>query len=133
MGLVVARAVAPALAADVEAALAGLHAATNLQARREAAGTLDQILQVLSRDVGAGSLVRRQAAILRALLDAGAAGEFQDYASAEQAFMAIQMLAFELEDSRLQSELDKLADALDDDERYRPQQFSRLLMAVAGD
>ena len=91
------------------------------------------MLQALSREVAAGSLVRRQAAILRALLDAGAAGEFQDYASAEQAFMAIQMLAFELEDRRLQSELDSLADALDDDERYRPQQFSRLLMAVAGD
>ena len=37
------------------------------------------------------------------------------------------MLAFELEGSELQAEIDALADALDDDERYRPAQFARLL------
>ena len=37
------------------------------------------------------------------------------------------MLAFELKDSDLQAELYKLAEALDNDERYRPAQFSRLL------
>ena len=39
----------------------------------------------------------------------------------------MQMLAFELSDSALQAEIDSLAEALDNDERYRPAQFARLL------
>ncbi len=44
--------------------------------------------------------------------------------------MAVQMLAFELDDAALQAEIDTLAEALDDDERYRPEQFARLLRNV---
>lgn len=61
----------------------------------------------------------------------GAAAEFIDYASAEQAFMAVQMLAFELQDEALQDELENLALALENDERYRPGRFSRLLRMLA--
>ena len=57
----------------------------------------------------------------------GAAGEFLDYASAEQAFMAVQMLSFELNDTALQDEIDSLAQSLENDERYRPSQFARFL------
>ena len=60
-------------------------------------------------------------------LTAGADGEFLDYVSAEQAFMAVQMLAFELNNTSLQADLDAFAEALDNDERYRPSQFARLL------
>ena len=41
--------------------------------------------------------------------------------------MAVQMLVFELRDDELQAEIDALGDALQDDERYRPEQFARLL------
>ena len=41
--------------------------------------------------------------------------------------MAVQMRAFELNDSSLQAEIDTLAEALDNDECYRPAQFTQLL------
>jgi hypothetical protein len=41
--------------------------------------------------------------------------------------MAVQMLAIELGDPDLEASLDKLADSLSDDERYRPAQFATLL------
>jgi hypothetical protein len=65
--------------------------------------------------------------ILEAVLAAGADGNYLDYASAEQAFMAVQMLVIELGDPDLEASLDELADSLSDDERYRPAQFATLL------
>ena len=41
--------------------------------------------------------------------------------------MAVQMLVIELDDPDLEAELDALANSLDDDERYSPSQFARLL------
>ena len=64
-------------------------------------------------------------------LRSGAAGEFLDYASAEQAFMAVQMLSFELKDTALQDEIDSLAQSLENDEQYRPLQFARLLRRLS--
>ena len=61
------------------------------------------------------------------MLELGASGNYLDYASAEQAFMAVQMLALELGDAELIAELDRLADSLDDEDRFRPSQFRRLL------
>jgi hypothetical protein len=55
--------------------------------------------------------------ILGEILQTGVDGEFLDYVSAGHAFMVVQMLAFELNDSALQAEIDALAKALDDDER----------------
>lgn len=40
---------------------------------------------------------------------------------------AVQMLAIELNDTALETALDALAKSLEDDERYQPQQFARLL------
>ena len=68
--------------------------------------------------------------ILREILATGAEGNYLDYASAEQAFMAVQMLVFEIGDPDLEDELTALGDALQDDERYRPAQFRRLLAAL---
>ena len=67
---------------------------------------------------------------MSALLEAGAHGEFADYVGAEQAFMAIQMLAFESGDRALQNYLDILAVAVEDDERFRPAEFARLLRVL---
>ncbi len=44
--------------------------------------------------------------------------------------MAIQMLAFENGDQALQNYLDILAVAVEDDERFRPAEFARLLRAL---
>ena len=41
--------------------------------------------------------------------------------------MAVQMLVIELDDPDLEAELDALAASLDNDERYRPSEFRRLL------
>ena len=62
----------------------------------------------------------------------GARGNFLDYVSAEQAFMAVQMLVFEIGDADLEAELDQLAASLEDDERYRPAQFARLMRSSVG-
>ena len=62
-----------------------------------------------------------------AVLETGAEGNYLDYVSAEQAFMAVQMLVIEIDDPDLEAELDALANSLNDDERYRPAQFAQLL------
>ena len=68
--------------------------------------------------------------ILREILATGAEGNYLDYASAEQAFMAVQMLVFDVGDPELEEQLVALGDALQNDERYRPAQFRRLLVAM---
>ncbi|MDA1064705.1 MAG: hypothetical protein O2907_10355 [Proteobacteria bacterium] len=65
--------------------------------------------------------------LLAAVLEIGAEGNYLDYASAEQAFMAVQMLVLEIDDPELESQLEALGNSLNDDERYRPAQFARLL------
>ena len=41
--------------------------------------------------------------------------------------MAVQMLAIELDDAELEAQLDQLAGTLQNEERYDPAQFARLL------
>ena len=98
---------------------------------QNAAEDLDRILAGLQSRLTGGSVRNRERAILEEILSFGAEGNFLDYVSAEQAFMAVQMLAFELGDADLEAELDQLADSLADDERYRPAQFARLLRSSA--
>lgn len=68
--------------------------------------------------------------MLHEILQFAAEGHFLDYASAEQAFMAVQMLVIELGDAGLEAQLDTLASALLDDEKFRPEQFAELLHAM---
>ena len=77
--------------------------------------------------MSSASLRDRERSILEEILSFGAAGNFPDYVSAEQAFMAVQMFVFEIGDAELAAKLDRLAEALADDERYRPAEFARLL------
>jgi len=58
-------------------------------------------------------------------------GNYLDYISAEQAFMAVQMLVIELDDPYLEDQLDRIADTLNNDERYRPSRFAAMLAALA--
>ena len=74
---------------------------------------------------GAASYVPKK--LLRELLATGAEGNYIDYVSAEQAFMAVQMLVFEIGDASMKAQLDSLGDALTDDERYSPARFRALL------
>ena len=129
MILALTNAVAPNDAPQVEAALKELHRAgsASVESIRNAAQDLDRIFADLQSKITAGSVRNRERTILEEILSFGAVGNFLDYVSAEQAFMAVQMLAFELGDSDLQAELDQLAQSLEDDEQYRPAQFARLL------
>lgn len=129
MILALARSLDATAAENIEAALTALHIAgsTNIVGIRAAAGELDDRFSSLQRRLSAESVQRHEREILQQILASGAAAQFIDYASAEQAFMAVQMLVFELSDTALEAEIGDLADSLQDDERYRPIQFSRLL------
>jgi len=133
MALALSRAIVPDQAEALEAAITDLHVASgsSIAAIHDAARKLDQAVARLQSWIGKTSLADREPRILREILATGAEGNFLDYASAEQAFMAVQMLVFEIGDPRLQERLDELGDALEDDERYRPAQFERLLAALA--
>ncbi|MDH3267207.1 MAG: cytochrome c family protein, partial [Gammaproteobacteria bacterium] len=134
MILALAKAVAPNDATQVEDALKELHRAgsASVESMQNAAQDFDRVLAGMQSRLSGASLRNRERAILDEILSFGAEGNFLDYVSAEQAFMAVQMLAFELGDTDLQAELDQLADSLEDDERYRPTQFARLLRSSAG-
>jgi hypothetical protein len=129
MSLALASAIQPDSSADLEAALRRLHAAgtESVDSIRTAARGLDELLAQLDNAVTPARISSFESRILEAVLEAGADGNYLDYASAEQAFMAVQMLAIELGYRELEAALDKLADSLNDDERYRPAQFTTLL------
>ncbi len=129
MSLALASAIQPDSTADLEAALRRLHAAgsESVESIRAAAHILDELLARLDNALTPARISGFESQILEAVLEAGADGNYLDYASAEQAFMAVQMLAIELGDPDLEASLDKLADSLSDDERYRPAQFATLL------
>jgi hypothetical protein len=132
MALALANSVTPAAAEGIADSLRSLHLASSQStaAINAAANKLDTELNLLQQSLSEQSLERSRDELLAELLRLGAAGEYLDYASAEQAFMAVQMLAFESNDIALQNELDALAKTLEDDERYRPPQFARLFRSL---
>ena len=132
MILALARSLSSSDAEALTSALTALHVAGNgtIGAIQLAASNLDTVFARFQSKLTVRTVHSRERRILEEILRTGAGGEFLDYVSAEQAFMAVQLLAFELNDSSLQAELDGLADVLDNDERYRPAQFARLLRNV---
>ena len=129
MSLALARSIEQAEAEGLESALTTMHRASgrSVSAVRDAAAELDAILARIESRLTPRKLRDRERLVLEEVLATGAEGNYLDYVSAEQAFMAVQMLVIELDDPYLEQELDALADSLDDDERYRPAQFARLL------
>ena len=127
MALALTRSVAPADADEVEAALGRLHrsGSQSVAAVRKAGSDLGALLARVESRLTPASMRERE--ILSELLATGAEGNYLDYLSAEQAFMAVQMLVIEIDDPAMEAELDTLADSLDDDERFSPGQFARLL------
>lgn len=129
MTLALARSIDSALADDFESGLVALHVAggRDVDAIRTAASNITALLRRLQNSVTPTAIRNREQEILREILAVGAEGNFLDYASAEQAFMAVQMLVFEIGDAALETHLERLGDALNDDERYRPARFAQLL------
>jgi hypothetical protein len=132
MALALTQTILPAAVDEISASLAQLHKASSesIDEIHIAASRLDAVLATVQKSIGQQSLQRSQEKLLAELLRQGAAGEFLDYASAEQAFMAVQMLAFEIDDDALLDEIDGLANSLDNDERFRPANFAKLLGAL---
>ena len=129
MALALARSLDAGTAKDFEAALVELHVAgsDSVESIQAAASKLDGFLSRLQARITPTSLRNREQQILREILATGAEGNYLDYVSAEQAFMAVQMLVLEIGDAALEAELDPLGDALQNDERYSPARFARLL------
>lgn len=129
MSLALARVIDENLAADFAGRLAELHrsGSRDVESIRAAAKRLLDALGELEGKLGPTTLVQRESELLSELLATGAEGNFIDYASAEQAFMAVQMLVFEIGDSAMKTRLDSLGDALSDDERFSPARFQALL------
>ncbi len=129
MILAIARAALPDDANDYEAALERLHAAGGLGAEETvaAARSIESLLTQMQERVQSQGIDRKAESILQELLSLGADGEFLDYISAEHAFLAVQMLAYELRDTALIDRLDRLAASLDNDERYQARLFADLL------
>ena len=127
MALALARSVTPGEADNLEAALARMHTAgsQSVGAARKAGNELGAVLARIEAQLTPAAMRERD--ILSQVLATGAEGNYLDYVSAEQAFMAVQMLVIEIGDPDLEAELDGLAASLDDDERFSPSQFARLL------
>jgi len=132
MSMTLARAVSPADAEAIENGLAALHRSENVESTRAAARDLDRVLRGLQSRISVERLRGRELQLLREILATGAEGNFLDYISAEQAFMAVQMLVIEIDDPGLEDRLDAIADTLNDDERYRPSRFAAMLASLAG-
>jgi len=135
MALALVRAIEPSEADGLLDALKRMHTAgsNSVSAIRDAGGDLDAILARVESRLTPVKLRNRERLILEEVLATGADGNYLDYVSAEQAFMAVQMLVIELDDPDLESELDTLADSLNNDERYRPSEFRLLLSRLQDD
>ena len=103
----------------LQSSLRELHvaASSSVDAIGRAARNLDEVLARIQSQLSAKGLRHRKQQLLGEILSLGAQGNFLDYVSAEQAFMAVQMLAIELDDAELEAQLDHLAKTLENDER----------------
>ena len=133
MSMALARALSPSDGEAIESGLVALHRAgsDNIDAIREAAAALDVTLARLQGQLSPRNLRGREMQLLREVLGTGAEGNYIDYISAEQAFMAVQMLVIEIDDPWLEDQLDRIADTLNNDERYRPAQFAAMLATLS--
>ncbi len=133
MSMALARAISPTDGDVIESGLVAMHRASSdsVEAIRAAAQQLDASLASLQRKLSPARMRGREMQILREILATGAEGNYLDYISAEQAFMAVQMLVIEIDDPYLEDKLDSIADTLSNDERYRPAQFAAMLASLA--
>ena len=132
MALALARSIDAGNVDDFEIALMELHEAgsAGVDSIQAAARKMDGQLSRLETRLTPTTLQNRERQVLRELLATGAEGNYLDYVSAEQAFMAVQMLIFEIGDTDLEAALGPLGDALQNDESYSPKRFAELLAVI---
>ncbi|MBX3703289.1 MAG: hypothetical protein KF822_05905 [Steroidobacteraceae bacterium] len=128
---VVLDAVEPERGAALREATTRLHRAANegMPALREAAQSLQREIPALRQWSGARRFAAADRdAMLSAILAAAGRGEFPDYSAAEQAVMAVTLL-LAASGRTLDSDprIEALFADLQDDERYDPARFARLL------
>ena len=69
--------------------------------------------------------------VRRAVLNLAAQGELWDFAAAEQSFLAVESLSLAIGDADAhRAALDKLFNAVESDEAYRPEQYRRVAASV---
>jgi hypothetical protein len=105
-----------------------------LEAARALRGSIDALVATLAQRSFTAADLR---AMVAGLVEDGVAGQYRDYAGAEQATMAIASLANylarrgELADVRgVNAALDKVYETVKDDETYRPERYQAALAAL---
>jgi len=118
---------------DLQKAVAG-DGGDPLEAARALRASIEAVSRQLARHAFQADDLR---AMLAGLVEDGQNGRYRDYAGAEQATMAIgSLLSFlskrgGLKDARAANEaLDRLYEAVKDDEKYRPERFQAALNAL---
>jgi len=128
MLIAIAEVVRPAAANVLTAAVAELHRATTRGhgAFATAVGQLDEQVKSLTRPLGAHDYTGAEMKAIRlALLDKARRGEYRDFTSAEQAFMAVETLAIQLgDDGKLGPLLDAWFATVDDEHEFDPEAFA---------
>lgn len=127
----IAKAVDGAAAEQLLAAIRRLHEATakDRSAVIERSRELTVVIQAVQDRFQNIHMDRQAAAAIRkTIIELGASGEFRDYSGAEQAEMALEVLAFALGgEQQLRRDTDKLFDLLRDDAKFEPGKFAKTL------
>ncbi|MEN9726100.1 MAG: hypothetical protein RL434_466, partial [Pseudomonadota bacterium] len=142
----IVRALLPAESGSFDAEIHALHLAVAtgeappgkdyLDLARALTQRIKDLIPALERQHYGPEVMRR---ILVALVEESRQSSFADYAGAEQAYMAITSLVNDLvprgvavDKAALRSAMDRLLDALADDERYQPAVFQAALEELRG-
>ena len=135
---------APELGTTFKQAIVDLHKAS-MQNKASVQAAISRLRKMT--DSIRGRLMQHQfsasdmKSILRAIVVRGASGEFSDYATAEQATMAIASIRNTLErtgslapgeKTKLTTTTDEIYKVLEDPDKYKPEQFETTLQSLAG-
>ncbi|MBL4828151.1 MAG: hypothetical protein JKY66_10665 [Spongiibacteraceae bacterium] len=118
---------APQKRTGLQRALIRLHKASmaSKDSLKKALANLSNILNIIEPLLTKESYTEQQSKLVRArLLRQSAAGEYRDFAAAEQAFMAIQSISISLrQDAGLEKQLDLLFETVKEPDRFSPSRF----------
>lgn len=134
----IVRRVMPAAAGEVDRATAALHAAIarGADAPERARVLLELLREILPRIAAHRFTPEELRAIILGLIEDGLRGEYTDYQGAEQTAMAVQAVADvmvragQLRAAALRPAIDRVLEAVGDDERYSPERFAHALGAL---
>ncbi len=143
MLLYLTKAIAPPLAEDLHKSLLALHKASteSREATMTAAATLkDTVKKVQDQVRGHNFTTDETAAILDSLVKGGVAGDYRDFAAAEQAVMGVHALVDSLGDAKrwnesqagaIAAQIKVLYTVLADQNAYQPARFSGEMQTLA--